>query len=181
MTKITALVIHAAATYPSMVDVDAATITEWHKERGFRTIGYHYIIKRDGTVEKGRPDNIQGAHVLHYNTWKDGLTLGICMAGGLKEGTREPEDNFTDRQYASLTKLLTELHIRHPEAKVVGHNYFEESRACPCFDWQSYVEYLNKSWHSLYRPEGWHKRDWKEGIDKDWNEVNWYKEVPKER
>lgn len=170
------ITIHASATYPSM-NIGVETIRDWHVNgHGWSDVGYHKVIRRDGTIENGRPINKVGAHVLNHNTGN----IGICLVGGLKEGTQEPEDNFTDDQYASLSKLLRELHVKFSTAIIVGHNYFEESRGCPCFDWETYVQYLYRAWNSLYLPHDWYKRDWKRGIDKDWNEVNWYKEVPKE-
>ena len=38
------IVIHCTQTPPGM-DVDVAKVTQWHKERGFDTIGDHYLIK----------------------------------------------------------------------------------------------------------------------------------------
>jgi N-acetylmuramoyl-L-alanine amidase len=62
MRKINWLVIHTAATRPSM-DIGAKEIRRWHKAKGWSDIGYHYVIRRDGRVEKGRPDARVGAHV----------------------------------------------------------------------------------------------------------------------
>lgn len=140
-------VIHAAATFPSM-DVDAKWIDKIHRERGFNSIGYHYFIKRDGTVERGRPDSQQGAHVLGFNQ----RTIGICMAGGLKEGTQTPEDNFTGAQYKSLTDLLDRLHDKYPDARIKGHNGFHghHSRGCPCFDWRSFAHNIESRWDNEF-------------------------------
>lgn len=139
MKDIKFLVVHCAATYPSM-DIDAAWIDRIHKERGFRKIGYHYFIKRDGTIEKGRPEWEMGAHVKGFNQ----NSLGICMAGGLKEGTTEVEDNFTNAQYESLESLLTTLYTKYPEAEFAGHNDFlgHESRGCPSFDHETFFSIL---------------------------------------
>lgn len=133
------IIVHAAATFPSM-DVDVKWIDRVHKERGFAKVGYHYFIKRNGIVQIGRPENEMGAHTLGFN--KD--TLGICMAGGLKEGTKIPEDNFTDAQYKSLEDLYEKLHNKYPEAEFRGHNDFKghESRGCPCFDHQTFFAIL---------------------------------------
>lgn len=151
------LVVHASATSPSM-DVDAAWIDRIHKERGFRKIGYHYVIKRDGTIEKGREEHEMGAHVKGYNQ----NTLGICMIGGVKESDKvTPEDNFTEAQYESLENLFTELHHKYPEAEFAGHNDFpnHKSRGCPCFDHHTFFDILriklgiNKLYHPFVLDE----------------------------
>ena len=170
------ITVHASATYPDM-DVDVNWIRNIHvNENGWSDIGYHYFIKRNGDIQKGREKHRTGAHVKNFNTGN----LGICMAGGLQRGTNAPEDNFTDKQYQSLNKLLHKLHQEYPEALIKGHNEFRghSSRGCPCFDISGYREWLSKTWKSLYLPNDWWKHDWKEGIVKDWNETNIYKEMP---
>jgi len=177
---ISALVVHASATFPSM-DIGFKEIDSWHRERGFNMCGYHYIIRRDGTVEKGREDNVQGAHVGGFNRWKGKLTLGICLVGGLKQGTKIPQDNFTPEQYTSLSKLLDQLMDKYPEAKLMGHRNFpsHESRGCPCFDIESYIEYIYAVRTALYLPDNWADWDWKLGVPKDWNvPSSMYEEIP---
>jgi len=129
------ITIHASATYPSM-DIDAAEIRDWHLSRGWRDIGYHEVIRRDGTVELGRPADQTGAHVGGHNTGN----YGICLVGGLKQGTKIPEDNFTPAQYAKLRNRMLAHHTRWPEAIIMGHNGFpgHEARGCPCFDWRAW-------------------------------------------
>lgn len=168
--------VHASATYPSM-DIDIEWIKDIHvNQNGWNDVGYHYFIKRDGTHQKGRPDHIQGAHVLNHNN----RNIGICMAGGLKEGTQEPEDNFTDAQYHTLTILLYKLHKQYPRAEIMGHNEFSghESRGCPCFDIAAYRKWFHRSLNSLYKPDDWKSYNWKDSsYFKDWQEVTIYKEV----
>lgn len=129
------LVVHCSA---SKVDqkVDVATITRWHLARGFLTIGYHYVIYRDGSVHKGRKDNEVGAHVQNHNKG----SLGICLVGGLdKEG--KPEANFTDQQYTALALLLQELKLKYPKADILGHRDFAGvAKDCPCFDVRKWWE-----------------------------------------
>ena len=66
--------IHCSATKPSM-DTDAKEIDRWHRARGFLKIGYHFVIKRDGTKEIGRELMESGAHVKSYNH----KSIGICL------------------------------------------------------------------------------------------------------
>jgi N-acetylmuramoyl-L-alanine amidase len=129
------LMVHCAATKPSM-DVDAAWINRVHVQRGFIKIGYHYFIKRNGTVQKGRADTERGAHAYNYNS----IALGICMAGGVKEADgKTPETNFTAEQWDSLKELLRVLAKRHPGVKIIGHNDTYPT-ACPTFDVKEWVK-----------------------------------------
>lgn len=149
------ITVHASATYPSMEHVDVDWIRNVHVNQfGWSDVGYHFVIKRDGTVQTGRPAHRVGAHVGNNNTGN----IGVCMAGGLKEGTKNTaEDNFTDAQYTALNKLLTELHERWPSAQLMGHNDFPEyeSRGCPCFNQHVYFSWLKAAWKSLSKPYDW--------------------------
>lgn len=118
------------------MDVDIATITEWHKARGFVTVGYHLFIKRDGTRQKGRDLNDIGAHVVGYNH----NSVGVCMAGGVAADAKTPESNFTDKQWATLLITLRELHEEYPRAVIVGHRDLDPGKACPSFSVSDYVD-----------------------------------------
>ena len=129
MRRIQALVVHCAATKPSQ-DIGRKEIDRWHRDRGFAEIGYHYIIRRSGEVEKGRPDSKPGAHVSGHNH----NTLGICLIGGLNEAGR-PAPDYTDAQWGALRKLLAELVMAYPGADILGHRDFPGvNKACPSFD-----------------------------------------------
>ena len=128
------IIIHCAATRPSM-DIDAKEIDRWHRERGFLRIGYHYVIKRDGTIEDGRMLNEPGAHARKYN-W---CSVGICMVGGVKEDDiNAAEDNFTDEQWVALYTLVQDMLGEYPLAKVIGHNEIS-NKFCPSFDVQNWL------------------------------------------
>lgn len=143
MRDINKLVIHCSATKGSMTKVDAKEIDRWHRMRGFLSIGYHYVIKRDGTVETGRPLETVGAHAAGHNT----DSIGICLIGGVAEDGKTPEDNFTDKQWAALKGLLTDLLAQFPGAEVLGHKDLPRvAKACPSFDVRKWVakEFPNK-------------------------------------
>ena len=125
--------IHCADTYPDM-DIGRKEIDQWHRKRAFLMIGYHYVIRRDGTVEVGRELSTPGAHAYGYNQ----KSLGICMVGGKSRETDGLEDNFTDEQWEALEVLCSQVRGLYPEAKVVGHNEIS-NKACPSFDVQAWV------------------------------------------
>lgn len=127
------LVVHCAATKPTM-DIGLREIRQWHRERGWLDIGYHFVIRRDGTVETGRPHDVIGAHVEGHNY----ESLGICMAGGI-DAKGKPENNFTPAQFESLRALLDKLKADYPSAKIVGHRDLDPKKACPSFDVASWL------------------------------------------
>ena len=122
------IIIHCSATKEGY-DYTVEDIDRWHKARGFKSIGYHYVIYRDGTIVEGRPLNKQGAHTTGHN--KD--TIGICYIGGLDyEGN--PMDTRTISQENAMINLVKELLSKYPSIKKVsGHNKYA-NKACPSFD-----------------------------------------------
>jgi len=127
MRKIDKIILHCSATKEGQ-HFTVEDITQWHKARGFATIGYHYVIYLDGSVHRGRSEELIGAHCLGQNS----TSVGICYIGGL-DSKGNPKDTRTEAQKAALTKLVTELKGRYKNAKVHGHNEFA-AKACPCFD-----------------------------------------------
>lgn len=130
------IVIHNSDT-PRGRDVSAADIRRWHRERGWLDIGYHYVIRLDGTVEEGRPAGRPGAHVRGYNQ----RSVGICLIGGTNERDLSvKEDTFTDAQMEALQDLVSGL-VRHfYPARVVGHGDLDPKKPhCPGFDVQEWA------------------------------------------
>jgi len=136
MRKINKLVIHCSAT-KSTQDIGAVQIRNWHTKKGWKDIGYHYVIRRDGTLEDGRPNQIAGAHVKGHN--KD--SLGICLVGGLDKNSN-PESNFTKKQLKTARSLIRFLQKQYDvcDAYILGHRDFPKvNKRCPCFDVQLWL------------------------------------------
>lgn len=124
---ISEIIIHCTAT-PQGRDLHVADITRYHLQRGFETIGYHYLVMLDGRVEQGRGADFIGAHCLGHND----RSIGVAYVGGIgKDG--KPTDTRTPAQRLALSKLVAELRQRYPSATVHGHCEFA-AKACPCFD-----------------------------------------------
>ena len=135
MRKINKIIIHCSAT-PEGKDYTVAQIRQWHttpkpKGNGWRDIGYHFVIYRDGTVHKGRPIEQIGAHCSGYNA----NSIGICYIGGCATDGNTPKDTRTEAQRAALIQLVSELKASYPSATVHGHNEFA-AKACPSFNVQ---------------------------------------------
>lgn len=130
MRTIEYIVIHCSATPPSM-DIGADEIRRWHtQERGWTDIGYHFVCRRDGTIEEGRPIERPGAHVKGYNH----SSIGVCWVGGISS-SQKTEDNRTADQSRALYQKITELKRQFPEAEVLGHRDFKGVvKDCPSFD-----------------------------------------------
>ena len=128
MRTITLIVIHCSAVRPGQRS-SAEDIDKWHKDRGWKGIGYHYVIRRDGTIEKGRDIAEVGAHCYPHNSH----SIGICYEGGLNEQGKKA-DTRTPEQKKTLRELVGKLHQQFPKALIVGHCDLEPSKPCPCFD-----------------------------------------------
>lgn len=135
---------HCSAT-PEGRDVTAADINKMHIARGFKKIGYHYVIRLDGTVETGRKENEVGAHAKGYNA----NSIGVCYVGGLAKDGKTPKDTRTPAQKRMLNDLLRKLVKQFPGSRICGHRDLspdlnhdgkiepnEWVKACPCFDAQ---------------------------------------------
>lgn len=125
MRIINDIIIHCSATEAGR-KITAADIDAWHRARGWKRIGYHYVIDLDGKIERGRPISQPGAHCLRHNAH----SIGICYVGGLRDG--KPADTRTWEQKAALNKLIYQL-ITMYRCKVHGHKDYA-NKACPCFD-----------------------------------------------
>lgn len=141
MRRIKHIVIHCTATIECK-EFGVEDVRRWHKQRGFKDIGYHYLIGVNGEVWKGREDNVIGAHVKGYNR----NSIGISYVGGL-DNNLAPKDTRTPEQIKSLKRLLTNLKKQYPEAEILGHRDFSKDlngngviepfefmKVCPCFD-----------------------------------------------
>ena len=128
MRKINEIIVHCAATREGR-DFTVEDITRWHKARGFATIGYHYVIYRDGSIHEGRPLEQIGAHCVGHNKH----SIGICYIGGCASDGKTPKDTRTPEQKEALLSLLRRLKARFPNATIHGHRDFA-AKACPSYD-----------------------------------------------
>lgn len=140
MRVIDELTIHCSFT-PRDMDIGVAEIRDWHvNDNGWDDIGYHFVIRRDGTLEPGRPQHIAGAHVKGFN----GTSIGVCMIGGKSE-TGHAIANYTFNQWRTIAQLITVYMARYPGILVRGHcDVPDANKDCPCFDVESFIESLGE-------------------------------------
>jgi len=146
------IVVHCSAT-KSNSDIGIDEIRDWHVNgNGWRDVGYHAVIRRNGQIEYGRHFDEPGAHVKGFNI----RSVGICMVGGV-DNNGKGENNFTADQFMSLKCLLIVMKRSYPAAQIVGHRDLspdqdgdgiiekhEWLKECPSFDVQEWM----KSWQT---------------------------------
>lgn len=126
--KIKYLYVHCSYTKPNM-DIGVDTIRSWHVDgNGWSDIGYHDVIRRDGTIESGRPHEKTGAHAAGFNS----DSIGVCLVGGMDKFGK-PDANFTLRQYMSLKLYWDQMREKYPDIELKAHRDVSD-KDCPCFD-----------------------------------------------
>ena len=128
MRVIRLIIIHCSAVRPWQVS-GLQDIDRWHRQQGWNGCGYHYVVRRDGTIETGRPLEMVGAHCVHHNQH----SIGVCYEGGL-DADGLTADTRTKIQKVAMRQLLEKLHEQFPKAIIAGHNVFDPTKDCPCFD-----------------------------------------------
>jgi len=132
MRNITHIIIHCSDS----VFGDAELIDSWHKENGWSSIGYHFVILNgfpknskdyhnyyDGFIEYGRDICLKGAHAKGWNS----NSIGICLIGISK---------FTENQMDTLIYKIKNLQAKYkiPKKNVIGHYEVDDSKTCPNLD-----------------------------------------------
>jgi N-acetylmuramoyl-L-alanine amidase len=133
MRKVNWIIIHQSASNNPSHD-DISVIREWHKnERNFSDVGYHFFIRKNGEVQKGRDEDKVGAHCKGHNSG----SIGICLSG---EGEKTPE------QLQALEILLIDICSRHELEKkdILGH-FDLAATSCPGFDLHAWLS--SRNWH----------------------------------
>jgi N-acetyl-anhydromuramyl-L-alanine amidase AmpD len=154
MRNLKHIVIHCTATRENQNYTFEQCIRD-HKARGFSQCGYHYFIRRDGTIHIGRPLNMIGAHVAGLNA----NSVGICYEGGLDENGK-PKDTRTYQQRESILKCINSTlsyfddYQKIYSIQILGHRDFSQDKNrngvvepsefvknCPCFDARKEYQY----------------------------------------
>ena len=135
MRKIDSVILHCTATRAAQ-DIDAATVRAWHTEpppagRGWADIGYHYLVRLDGTIERGRDLATVGAHTRGHNA----TSVGVAYVGGLDEDGNAC-NTMTEKQRRAIIQLVRALRVVCGPLELYGHNDFSR-KACPSFNVKS--------------------------------------------
>lgn len=165
--KTTEITMHCAAT-PEGKDYSVETINKWHNDKSFNGIGYHYVIYRDGSIHRGRPEGVVGAHCTTTNS----KSIGICYIGGCAKDGKTAKDTRTDEQkksqYELIEYLLNKYHITIND--VHGHRDYDK-KACPSYPSQQfrddYLKWKDKKYEEKLKEQNknvpityCHIKDW---------------------
>lgn len=121
MRKIDYIVFHCSASDAVNAD-NIAEIRKWHKARGWSDVGYHYFIRKNGMIEKGRPLERSGSHVAGHNA----KSIGVCFSG---------LNTFTKEQMKSAHVVLAEIEkLVGKKLPIYPHNHFTKLKTCPNFN-----------------------------------------------
>jgi N-acetylmuramoyl-L-alanine amidase len=132
------VVLHCTAT-PEGKELTGKDIDRMHRKAGLNGIGFHYVVRLDGTIDTGRPEIAVGAHAQGYNA----NTIAVAYVGGT-DTAGKAKDTRTDAQKGALMGLLLMLKGRYPGVRIVGHrdilanagraDPFLRLKDSPCFD-----------------------------------------------
>tara|TARA_R100000664_G_C2733831_1_gene123802 strand:+ start:778 stop:1188 length:411 start_codon:yes stop_codon:yes gene_type:complete len=122
MRAIRKIIVHHSASSA----VSKEKIEEWHIERGFSEIGYHYVIQAGGLVRLGRKIDRIGAHCKGHNS----DSVGVCVVGSFENGAPVPGS-----QWVSLVSIVSDLMVQFDLSvkDVYGHKELGQT-LCPGFD-----------------------------------------------
>ena len=127
MRRINLIVLHHSDSDVAAHD-DISVIREWHLKRGFNDVGYHYFIRKDGLIQKGRDLEIIGAHCKGKNK----NSIGICLSGRKK---------FSHHQFKALQMIILNIEAYYDKMiPIYGHNYFTKKKDCPVFNVDKFIE-----------------------------------------
>jgi len=127
------VIVHCSATPDYVLGnksfdvIGAHQIDIWHRtERHWKMIGYHWVIRRTGVIEPGRPEDMIGAHCEGENS----DSLGVCLVGTCK---------YTPDQIKSLQAIFLACRKRYGimADKWFTHNHFNTHKTCPGFSMQT--------------------------------------------
>lgn len=142
--EITEVVVHASETH-SNKNIGSDDLHFVHNELGKDGIGYHYVIRRDGRLQRGRPVNKEGDHASVNG--HDKRSIGLVLIGGLNVSTGQNDvanyrssQSFTREQYTTLEIFLSKFYQKYPGGQVFGHNDIDINELDPYFDVVDYVE-----------------------------------------
>lgn len=139
---VTEICLHVSATRPDWMKNNTfaeryAEIRRWHmKDNGWRDIGYHWVIDRDGAMMAGRKENVIGAGVAGHN---NGVIHIVALGGHGGSADGKITDCWTTEQIRSVKLKIAEIAKRTQIKRISGHNEFA-AKACPCFRVPKWVE-----------------------------------------
>ena len=139
---ITEVVCHWTET-PTNKNIGSEEINNLHVDQGLNGIGYHYVIRRDGSIQRGRPVNIEGEHALDHNQ----RSIAVCFVGGINVPSETINitqfisvQSLTRSQFNSFDHFCRAFYNVWPGGQVLGHSDIDNLTNDPGFDVRAYVK-----------------------------------------
>lgn len=139
---VTSMIVHWTETHTNR-NIGSEEINKYHLGLGIAGIGYHYVIRRDGSIQRGRPVNQDGEHTPDFNA----KSIGVVFVGGINAPTgTENSENFISAQSLTRTQINSFDHLcraflnRFDDGYIFGHNDLDEDEFDPGFDVIEYVK-----------------------------------------
>lgn len=142
--EITEVIVHWTAHFNDQGHVGAEECHNIAISRGFSGCSYHYIIKKDGSLQRGRPINKPGAHAKAngHNLY----SIGVSFIGGYNCNSDNKNRNsfinagsITSQQWNTLNTFLEAFYLVWPGGQVWGHNDTDPSKVDPGIDMKEYI------------------------------------------
>jgi len=146
-------------------------IHQWHLENGWLGVGYHFLIRKDGTVYKGRPENAVGSHCPKHNS----ISLGVCFEGDFTK------EYISDTQKEAYKELVKYIRAKYGDIPIYGHKDLYSTK-CPGVNFpldelknilvnKTYKIGWDKNstgWYYITNIQGWYYKDSWQYIEGDW-------------
>jgi hypothetical protein len=145
--EVTEVVCHWTET-PTNKNIGSEEINNIHLEEGLDGIGYHYIIRRDGSIQRGRPVNLEGEHAStgFFNN-HNRYSIAICFVGGINVPSETQNitryisaQSLTRSQFNSFDHFCRAFYNVYPGGQVIGHSDIDDLTSDPGFDVRAYVK-----------------------------------------
>lgn len=126
MRAIRYIVVHATGGREHQTIADLNVV---FKQKGWKNPGYHFVIRRDGSIAQLLDVSQVSNGVKGYNH----CSINVAYIGGV-DARLNTIDNRTDAQKKTMRQLLNKLKRDFPDADIVGHRDLDKGKDCPCFD-----------------------------------------------
>lgn len=142
--EITEVVVHWTGTFLNQ-DIGSEEVHDWHTQRGFSGCGYHYVIRKDGRVQRGRPINKVGAHAKDngHNNRSIGISFVAgynCMSGTPNRGNYVNSGSINEKQFLAFDQFMKNFYKVYPGGQAFGHvDTDDKGKQDPGFDVETYV------------------------------------------
>ena len=152
------------------IDASAEQINEWHINKDYAAIGYHFVIRKNGNIEKGRPDWAIGAHAYGENQH----TIGIHLSGAFN--SVQPTKAQIESCAHLVAYLCDEWEIPIDRKHIVGHREVNDDTTCPGDNlFAKLDEIVSKA--AWYAEQGEKEEAWEEDMKKIKEEITRYNTV----